>query len=93
MPQVLMTVSGRAIGASEEPAGFTEMVRTVVSDVADRAHVQVGVGADDNVSIEVRVARELQLGVGEALERLLAGAQIRSAVIDEAHAPDTRAEA
>ena len=50
-----MHVTGRAVGASEEPDGFAEMVRTVVREAAadDPARVRVGVGADDAAASDI----------------------------------------
>jgi hypothetical protein len=82
MPNVNMTVTGKAVGASGEDEAFAEMVRVAVAAVAEHAHTKVQVGADDTVRIEVVVDKALQSDVGEALEHLLVHAEIRSAVVD-----------
>ena len=80
-----MHVTGGAVGASDEPDGFAEMVRTIVRDAAagDPAQVQVRVGADDAAAIEIVVDRGRQLAIGESLERLLAEPEITSEVVGE----------
>jgi hypothetical protein len=83
MPKVRMHITGRAVGASEEQAGFAELVRTTVGRVTDRAFPDVRIGAEDEVRIEIVLDRELQSDVGEAIEPLLADPQIQSAVVDE----------
>jgi uncharacterized protein (DUF849 family) len=85
MPEVRMHVTGKAAGASDEPDGFAEMVRTVVRAAAggEPAHVHVRVGADDAAAIEVAVERSRQQAIGEALERLLAEPEITSEVVGE----------
>jgi hypothetical protein len=85
MPDVRMHVTGRAVGASDEPDGFAEMVRTVVREAAgdDPARVHVSVGGEDAATIEIVVDRSRQLAVGESLERLLAGSEITSEVLGE----------
>jgi len=83
MPKVRMQITGRAVGASEEQAGFAELVRTTVGRVTDRAFPDVRVGSEDAVRIEIVLDRELQSDVGEALEPLLADPQITSTVLDE----------
>jgi hypothetical protein len=85
MPEVRMHVTGRAVGASEEPDGFAEMVRRIVREAAadDPAHVRVQVGAGDAAAIEIVVERRRQQAVGEALERLLAEPEITSEVVGE----------
>jgi hypothetical protein len=92
MPDVRMHVKGKAVGAAEEPEGFAEMVRTIVREAAgdDPARVGVQVGADDAAAIEIVVDRSRQQSIGEALERLLAGAEITSEIVGEepAAAPD-----
>lgn len=77
-----MTVTGKAVGASGEDKAFAEMVRVAVAGVAEHARTKVQVGADDAVRIEVVVDRNLQSGVGEALEHLLVHPEIQSSVID-----------
>jgi hypothetical protein len=93
MPEVRMHVTGTAVGASDEPDGFAEMVRTIVREAAadDPARVSVKVGAQDAAAIEIVVDRHRQQAVGEALERLLAQAEITSEVVDEL--PQAGAEA
>jgi hypothetical protein len=83
MPNVVMNVTGRAIGASDEDEAFAEMVCVAIAGVADHARPKVQVGADDNVRIEVIVDKRLQSDVGEVLEQLLSDAVIESAVIDQ----------
>ena len=83
MPKVRMQISGRAIGSSDEQAGFAELVRTRVGGVTDRAFPDVRFGSEDAVTIEIVLDRELQSDVGEAIEPLLAEPQITSAVVDE----------
>jgi hypothetical protein len=83
MPDVLMSITGTGVGASGEREGFEQMVRAGIAGVAPRARVDVDVGADDAVRIEVTVARSLQLEVGTVLEHLLWPAAIRSRVIGE----------
>jgi len=78
-----MQITGRAVGASEEQAGFAELVRTTVGRVTDRAFPDVRVGSEDAVRIEIVLDRELQSDVGEALEPLLADPQITSTVLVE----------
>jgi len=51
--------------------------------VTDRAFPDVRFGSEDAVTIEIVLDRELQSGVGEAIEPLLADPQITSAVLDE----------
>ena len=82
MPNVVMTVTGKAVGASGEDEAFAEMVRVAVAGAAEHARTKVQVGADDAVRIEVVVDRGLQSAVGEALEHLLVHPEIQSAVID-----------
>ena len=82
MPRVVMHVTGKAVGATDEQQAFAEMVRTTIASVSDRAHSTVRVGTDDQVSIEVNCDRDQQLRVGEELERLLARAEISSEVIE-----------
>ena len=83
MPKVRLHITGRAVGASDEQAGFAELIRTTVGGVTDRAFPDVKVGAEDAVAIEIVLDRELQSDVGEAIEPLLADAQITSAVLDD----------
>jgi hypothetical protein len=83
MPKVRMQITGRAVGASDEQAGFAELVRTTVGSVTDRAFPDVKVGSEDAVRIEIVVDRTLQSDVGEAIEPLLADPQITSAVLDD----------
>ena len=83
MPKVRMQITGRAVGASDEQAGFAELVRTTVGRVTDRAFPDVKVGSEDAVRIEIVVDRTLQSDVGEAIEPLLADPQITSAVLDD----------
>ena len=80
-----MQVTGRAVGASDEPDGFAEMVRTIVREAAadDPARVHVRVGADDAAAIEIVVERRRQQTIGEALERLLAEPAISSQIVGE----------
>ena len=51
--------------------------------MTDRAFLDVRFGSEDAVTIEIVLDRELQSGVGEAIEPLLADPQITSAVLDE----------
>ncbi len=86
-----MQVTGRAVGATDEPDGFAEMVRTIVREAAadDPAQVRVRVGSEDAAAIEIVVDRRRQQAVGEALGRLLAGPEIASAIVgDEPAATD-----
>jgi hypothetical protein len=83
MPKVRMQISGRAVGSSDEQAGFAELVRTRVGGVTDRAFPDVRFGSEDAVTIEIVLDRELQSDVGEAIEPLLAEPQITSSVVDE----------
>ena len=83
MPKVRMQITGRAVGASDEQAGFAELVRTRVGGIANHAFPDVKVGAEDEVRIEIVVDRELQSDVGEAIEPLLADPVIKSAVLDD----------
>ncbi|HEX5250172.1 MAG TPA: hypothetical protein VFW14_10945 [Gaiellales bacterium] len=83
MPKVRMQISGRAVGSSDEQAGFAELVRTRVGGVTDRAFPDVRFGSEDAVTIEIVLDREFQSDVGEAIEPLLAEPQITSAVLDE----------
>jgi hypothetical protein len=78
-----MQISGRAVGSSDEQAGFAELVRTRVGGVTDRAFPDVRFGSEDAVTIEIVLDREFQSDVGEAIEPLLAEPQITSAVLDE----------
>jgi hypothetical protein len=91
MPDVRMHVRGRAVGASDEPDGFAEMVRTIVREAAadDPARVSTRAGADDAVAIEIVVDRRRQQAVGEALERLLAEPEITSEIVGEEPAKTT----
>jgi hypothetical protein len=82
MPNVAMTVTGKAVGASGEDEAFAEMVRVAVAGAAEHARTKVHVGGDDTVRIEVVVERRLQSDVGEALAHLLVDPEIQSAVID-----------
>jgi hypothetical protein len=88
MPKVRMEITGRAVGASDEQAGFAELVRTTVGGVTDRAFPDVKVGSEDAVRIEIVLDRELQSDVGEAIARLLADPHITSAVVDENEQPE-----
>jgi hypothetical protein len=88
MPKVRMEITGRAVGASDEQAGFAELVRTTVGGVTDRAFPDVKIGSEDAVRIEIVLDRELQSGVGEAIEPLLADPHITSAVVDEDEQPE-----
>jgi hypothetical protein len=92
VPKVRMHITGRAVGASDEQAGFAELVRTRVGAVTDRAFPDVKVGSEDEVRIEIVVDRALQSDVGEAIEPLLADPEISSAVLDEAGTEDGDAE-
>ena len=88
MPKVRMQISGRAIGSSDEQAGFAELVRTRVGGVTDRAFPDVRFGSEDAVTIEIVLDRELQSDVGEAIEPLLAEPQITSAVVEDEEQPE-----
>ena len=88
MPKVRMQITGRAVGSSDEQAGFAELVRTRVGSVTDRAFPDVRFGSEDAVAIEIVLDRELQSGVGEAIEPLLADPQITSAVLDDEELPE-----
>ncbi|HEY3765358.1 MAG TPA: hypothetical protein VGL44_09395 [Gaiellales bacterium] len=92
MPNVRMHVTGTAVGASDEQDAFAEMVRTIVGKAAENPRVQVRVGADDAVSIEITLERRFQIGVGEALDQLLSHAEITSEVIDEQPSADAAPE-
>lgn len=81
MPNVTMTVTGKAVGASGQDEAFAEMVRVAVAGVAELARTRVQVGADDAVRIDVVVDKSLQSDVGEALARLVAHPEIESRVI------------
>ena len=83
MPNVVMKVTGRAVGASGEDEAFGAMVGVAIAGVAEHARPKVRVGADDSVRIEVVVDKRLQSDVGEVLEQLLSYAVIESAVIDQ----------
>jgi hypothetical protein len=83
MTKVRMQITGRAVGASDEEAGFAELVRVKVGAVTDRAFPNVRVGAEDAVTIEIVCDRDLQSDVGEAIEPLLADPQIRSDVLED----------
>jgi hypothetical protein len=84
MPRVIMHVSGKAVGATDQQEAFAEMVRTTIAGVSAGARSTVRVGAEDQVTIEVTCDRDQQIGIGEELERLLAHAEIRSEVIEGA---------
>jgi hypothetical protein len=79
-----MHVTGKAVGATDEPDAFAELVRTTVAGKSGGARSTVRVAAEDQVTIEVTCNRDQQLRIGDELERLLAHAEIRSEVIDEA---------
>ena len=83
MPDVVMRVTGRAVGASGEDEAFAEMVCAAITGVADHARPDVRVGADDSVRVEVVIDKRLQSEVGEVLEQLLSHAVIESFVLDE----------
>jgi hypothetical protein len=83
MPNVVMKVTGRAVGASGEHEAFAEMVYVAITGVADHARPEVQVGADDSVTVEVVIDKRLQSEVGEVLEQLLSHAVIESSVLDE----------
>ena len=83
MPNVAMTVTGKAVGASGEDEAFAEMVRVAVAGAAEHARTKVQVGADDVIRIEVVVDRSLQSDVGEALAHLVQHPEIQSVVIGE----------
>ncbi len=83
MTKVRMQITGRAVGSSDEEAGFAELVRVKVGAVTDRAFPKVRVGAEDAVTIEIICDRELQSDVGEAIEPLLAEPEIRSVLLDD----------
>jgi hypothetical protein len=83
VPNVMMNVTGRAIGASGKEQAFAEMVCVAIAGVADHLRPTVLVGADDNVRIELVVDKSLQSDVGEVLEQLLLHAVIQSVVIDK----------
>jgi hypothetical protein len=82
MPNVVMTITGTAVGASGEDDAFAEMVRVAVAGAAEHARTKVQVGADDSVRIEVVVEKGLQSEVGEAVEHLLQHPEIQSTVVD-----------
>jgi citrate lyase gamma subunit len=82
MPNVMLTVTGKAVGAAGEDEAFAEMARVAVAGVAEHARTKVQVGADDAVRIEVVVDKSLQSDVGEALAHLVVHPEIQSAVID-----------
>jgi hypothetical protein len=83
MPDVVMKVTGRAVGASGEDEAFAQMVGAAITGVADHARPEVRVGADDSVRVEVVIDKRLQSEVGEVLEQLLSHAVIESFVLDE----------
>ena len=83
MPDVVMRVTGRAVGASGEDEAFVEMVCAAITGVADHARPEVRIGADDSVRVEVVIDKRLQSEVGEVLEQLLSHAVIESFVLDE----------
>ncbi|MEP6641699.1 MAG: hypothetical protein ABJB93_07295 [Gaiellales bacterium] len=83
MPNVMLTVTGKAVGAAGEDEAFAEMVRVAVTGAAEHARTKVQVGADDAVRIEVGVDRSLQADVGEALAQLVLHPEIQSTVIDD----------
>lgn len=83
MPNVVMKVTGRAVGASGADEAFAEMVCVAITGVADHARPKVQVGADDSVRVEVVIDKRLQSEVGEVLEQLLSHAVIESYVLDE----------
>jgi citrate lyase gamma subunit len=82
MPNVMLTVTGKAVGAAGQDEAFAEMVRVAVAGAAEHARTKVQVGAEDAVRIEVVVDRSLQSAVGEALAHLVAHPEIQSTVID-----------
>ena len=82
MPNVMLTVTGKAVGAADEDEAFAEMVRVAVAGAAEHARTKVQVGADDAVRIEVVVDKSLQADVGEALAHLVAHPEIQSTVIE-----------
>jgi hypothetical protein len=81
MPNVVMKVTGRAVGASGEDEAFAEMVSVAIGGVAEHAHPTVQIGADDSVRVEVIVDKSVQSEVGEVLEQLLVDAVIESSVL------------
>jgi hypothetical protein len=85
MPDVRMHVTGTAVGATDQPDGFADMVRTIVREAAadDPAQVRVRVGPEDAAAIEIVVDRRRQQAIGEALGRLLARPEIASAIVGE----------
>jgi hypothetical protein len=87
MPNVAMTVTGKAVGASGEDQAFAEMVQVAAAGVAEHARTKVQVGADDVVRIEVVVDKSLQSDVGEALAQLLQHPEIQSTVIEDTGEP------
>jgi hypothetical protein len=86
MPRVRLTAAGRGVGASDEDAGFAEMVRVEIGHIAPAARPEIQVGPDDAVSVTVELDRADQADVGSVLERLLQEPRIESRVIEE-HEP------
>ena len=83
MPRVRLTAAGRGVGASDEDAGFAEMVRVEIGHAAPAARPEIQVGPDDAVSVSVELDRTDQAGVGDVLERLLQEPCIESSVLEE----------
>lgn len=88
MPRVRLTAAGRGVGASDEDAGFSEMLRVEIAQVAPAARPEIQVGPDDAVSVSVELDRADQAGVGDVLERLLQEPRIESSVLDEPETAD-----
>jgi hypothetical protein len=88
MPRVRLTATGRGVGASGEDAAFAELVRTEVARVAPRTRPEIGVAADDAVTVSVELDRTDQGAVGELMERLLQEPRVESTVLDDEPADD-----
>jgi hypothetical protein len=78
------------VGASGEDDAFAELVRTEIARVAPQARPDIGVGADDAVTMTVELDRSHQAEVGELMERLLQDPLIESTVLDDEPAADER---
>ena len=88
MPRVILTATGRGVGASGKDDAFAEMIRTEIARIAPLAHPEIGVAQDDAVAVTVELERRDQADVGEALERLLQDATVESTLVDESPAAD-----
>jgi hypothetical protein len=88
MIRVRLTAAGRGVGASDEDAAFSEMLRVEIAQVAPAARPEIQVGPDDAVSVSVELDRADQAGVGDVLERLLQEPRIESSVVEERETAD-----